>query len=239
MNEPSAMTKPSYFEDFPVGAVFEFGSVTVSEAEILLFARQFDPQVMHVDPVAAAAGATGGLIASGWHTGSLAMRMYADHILPADLPGSPFVYASNVDCSNSFYGKGTTLAVTLNATDITAATPTATPLQILTNTCYPPGTVSTGVGFSLVHDRVYAFEPSADPANPAISDLALGRKHFANHPIRLRGGGASGAFNSGNADASKSRFRRLNSVADKLGMPLARSTRASSLRVTPDHELAL
>lgn len=88
MNEPSAMTKPSYFEDFPVGAVFEFGSVTVSEAEILLFARQFDPQVMHVDPVAAAAGATGGLIASGWHTGSLAMRMYADHILPENgLPG--------------------------------------------------------------------------------------------------------------------------------------------------------
>ena len=50
--------------------------------EIIAFARQFDPQVMHTDPVAAANGATGGLIASGWHTIGLMMRMYADHFLP-------------------------------------------------------------------------------------------------------------------------------------------------------------
>ena len=73
-----------YFEDFPVGAVFQTGSVTVTEAEIIAFARQFDPQVMHVDPVAAAQGATGGLIASGWHSVSLMMRLYAEDILPAN-----------------------------------------------------------------------------------------------------------------------------------------------------------
>jgi acyl dehydratase len=73
---------PRYFEDFVVGATFEFGSVTVTEPEIIAFARQFDPQVMHTDPEAAANGPTGGLIASGWHTIAMMMRMYADHFLP-------------------------------------------------------------------------------------------------------------------------------------------------------------
>ena len=62
--------------------MFEFGSVTVGAAEIVAFARQFDPQAMHTDPVAAAAGPTQGLIASGWHTVGLLMRMYAEHCLP-------------------------------------------------------------------------------------------------------------------------------------------------------------
>jgi acyl dehydratase len=75
-------SKPRYFEDFPVGSVFEFGSIAVSEADIIAFARQFDPQTMHTDPVAAARCSTGGLIASGWHTVALTMRMYADHVLP-------------------------------------------------------------------------------------------------------------------------------------------------------------
>ena len=97
----------------------------------------------------------------------------ADQTIAADRLTSPFIYTGNVVCSNSFYGKGTTLTVTLNATDITAATPVSTPLQILTNTCYPPGTVSTGIGFSLLHDRVYAFQPSPDPANPANTILTI------------------------------------------------------------------
>jgi acyl dehydratase len=82
--DQAVVTKPRYFEDFRVGEVFEFGSITVTEAEIIAFARQFDPQTMHTDPVAAARGSTGGLIASGWHTVSLMMRMYADHVLPED-----------------------------------------------------------------------------------------------------------------------------------------------------------
>ncbi len=67
-----------------MGAVFEFGSVTVTQQDIIAFARQFDPQTMHTDPVAAAKGPTGGLIASGWHTVAMMMRMYADHVLPED-----------------------------------------------------------------------------------------------------------------------------------------------------------
>ncbi|MGH7092585.1 MAG: MaoC/PaaZ C-terminal domain-containing protein, partial [Stellaceae bacterium] len=57
--------KPLYFEDYPVGAVFEGGAIAVSEADILDFARRWDPQVMHVDKAAATAGQFGGLIASG------------------------------------------------------------------------------------------------------------------------------------------------------------------------------
>ena len=82
VSDQGALSKPRYFEDFPVGAVFQFGSITVTESDIIAFARQFDPQTMHTDPVAAAKGPTGGLIASGWHTIALMMRMYADHYLP-------------------------------------------------------------------------------------------------------------------------------------------------------------
>src|SRR5262249_27449334 len=85
------VSKPSYFEDFRVGDVYEFGSVTVSEADIIAFARAFDPQTMHTDPAAAANGPTGGLIASGWHTIALTMRMYADHLLPENGLAAPSV----------------------------------------------------------------------------------------------------------------------------------------------------
>jgi acyl dehydratase len=84
VSDQATLSKPRYFEDFSVGMVLEFGSVTVTEPEIIAFARQFDPQTMHTDPVAAAKGPAGGLIASGWHTVALMMRMYADHCLPED-----------------------------------------------------------------------------------------------------------------------------------------------------------
>ncbi len=84
VSDPALMAKPAYFEDFREGAVFEFGSIVVTERDIVAFARQFDPQTMHTDPAAAAKGPTGGLIASGWHTIALMMRMYADHFLPED-----------------------------------------------------------------------------------------------------------------------------------------------------------
>jgi acyl dehydratase len=70
-----------YFEDYQAGAVYEYGYRQVSEAEILDFARQFDPQPIHVDPGFAQGGPFGGLIASGWHTSSLTMRLIADHYL--------------------------------------------------------------------------------------------------------------------------------------------------------------
>ena len=70
-----------YFEDYQPRSVHEYGTITVDEAEIIAFARKFDPQEFHVDPEAAARGPFGGLIASGWHTASLMMRLFADHYL--------------------------------------------------------------------------------------------------------------------------------------------------------------
>jgi acyl dehydratase len=72
-----------YFGDYQPGAVYEYGYATLDEAAILAFARQFDPQPMHTDPVFAAAGPFGGLIASGWHTAGILMRLVADHYLSA------------------------------------------------------------------------------------------------------------------------------------------------------------
>jgi acyl dehydratase len=72
-----------YLEDFVPGEVREYGPVPVSEAEILEFARKYDPQPIHVDPEWARAGPFGGLIASGWHTTALTMRLLVDNYLPA------------------------------------------------------------------------------------------------------------------------------------------------------------
>jgi acyl dehydratase len=70
-----------WFEDYAPGSVHEFGSIAVSEDEVLAFGRRFDPQVFHTDPEAAKGTEYGGLIASGWHTAGLMMRLYSDHYL--------------------------------------------------------------------------------------------------------------------------------------------------------------
>ncbi|GGK85065.1 MaoC family dehydratase [Mangrovihabitans endophyticus] len=70
-----------YFEDYQVGDVHDFGIAEVTEERIVSFAQEFDPQPFHVDPGAAADGPFGGIVASGWHTCGLMMRMYADHYL--------------------------------------------------------------------------------------------------------------------------------------------------------------
>lgn len=82
-----ASIEDRWFEDYEVGAVYEWGYLSVTEEEILAFARQFDPQPIHIDRAYAAAGPFGGIIGSGWHSGSLAMRLIADHYLskPASL----------------------------------------------------------------------------------------------------------------------------------------------------------
>ena len=64
-----------YFEDFKPGDVIELGSRTISKERILAFAREFDPQPFHTDEEAATRSIYGGLLASGWHTGSLLMRI--------------------------------------------------------------------------------------------------------------------------------------------------------------------
>ena len=79
-----------YFEDYAPGAVFEYGEIPVTEAEILEFARRFDPQYIHVDRERAVQGPFGGLIASGWHTAAMMMRLIVDNFLPKNVSlGSP------------------------------------------------------------------------------------------------------------------------------------------------------
>ena len=78
------------FEDYVPGMVCEYGAIAVSEADILDFARQFDPQPIHTDRMAAARGPYGGLIASGWHTVTVMMRLLVAQFLPgAASLGSP------------------------------------------------------------------------------------------------------------------------------------------------------
>ena len=72
------MSRDWYFEDFVPGQEFDLGKRTVSEDEIIAFATQFDPQPFHVDKEAAAKSIYCGVIASGWHTCAMIMRMVVD-----------------------------------------------------------------------------------------------------------------------------------------------------------------
>ena len=84
------MTARRHFDDFKIGDVIELGRHTITKDEIIAFARQFDPQAFHLDEEAAAQTMFGGLIASGWHTGSLMMRLlYEGAIKDAVSLGSP------------------------------------------------------------------------------------------------------------------------------------------------------
>jgi len=69
------------FADFHAGQAITLGPVSVTERQIVDFAREFDPQACHTDPEAASRGRWGGLIASGWHTCGLMMRLYVEHYL--------------------------------------------------------------------------------------------------------------------------------------------------------------
>ena len=77
----SSPPEDRWFEDYEPGAVHEFGSIVVEEDEVLRFGRRFDPQPFHTDPEAARQSEYGGLIASGWHTAALMMRLYSQHYL--------------------------------------------------------------------------------------------------------------------------------------------------------------
>lgn len=106
-----------YFEDFEPGQVLELGSRTVTEAEIIAFARQFDPQPFHVDPEAAVGSVFGGLIASGWHTGAMWMRLYVDNMLgSASAQGSPGIeelrWLAPVRPNDTLHGRLTVLETT-------------------------------------------------------------------------------------------------------------------------------
>jgi acyl dehydratase len=80
----SKFSSPSdnrYFEDYVPGAVHEFGSLTVDEQEVLDFGKRYVPLSYHVDKEAAKNSIYGGLIASGWHTAALMMRLYTENYL--------------------------------------------------------------------------------------------------------------------------------------------------------------
>jgi acyl dehydratase len=72
------MTKHRYLEDLAVGELNTTPEIAVSEADIIEFARRYDPQQMHTSPQAASHSAFAGLIASGWHTAALVMRLLVD-----------------------------------------------------------------------------------------------------------------------------------------------------------------
>jgi len=86
----STPLKQRFFEDYRVGEVFEFGDELVTEQEIVEFANRYDPQPFHVDPAAATNSSFGGLIASGWMTAGIMMRMLVEHFISREAGmGSP------------------------------------------------------------------------------------------------------------------------------------------------------
>ncbi len=78
---PGVDVRDRHFEDYVAGTVEEFGDVEMTLAEILEFARRYDPQPIHIDAESAARGPFGGIIASGWHTAAVTMRLLVAHYL--------------------------------------------------------------------------------------------------------------------------------------------------------------
>ena len=86
------MSYKYYWEDFYPGQVLEAGSASLSAEEIIEFGKKYDPQPFHVDEEQAKQSVFGGLIASGWQTASLCMRLICDlYLLEAASLGSPGV----------------------------------------------------------------------------------------------------------------------------------------------------
>ena len=84
------MSKDLWFEDYVPGAVHNLGLVVVDEQEVIAFAQQFDPQPFHLDKERAEKSTFEGLIASGWHTACMAMRLICDNYLSeVSSEGSP------------------------------------------------------------------------------------------------------------------------------------------------------
>src|SRR5688572_26682859 len=81
-----------YFEDFTPGQTIELGRRSITRDEIIAFAREFDPQPFHLDEEAAKTTIYGGLIASGWHTAAISMRLLYDGLVKDTVSlGSPGV----------------------------------------------------------------------------------------------------------------------------------------------------
>jgi acyl dehydratase len=88
----NAALQDRWFDDYHVGEQFEFGAYVVTAEEIVDFARRYDPQPFHLDAEAAKASHFGGLVASGWMTSAVLMRLLCDHFIPrVSSMGSPGV----------------------------------------------------------------------------------------------------------------------------------------------------
>lgn len=74
----AAAAAPLYFEDLAVGPLGESAAVEMTEAAIIAYARDYDPQPFHTDPAAAGDSFFGGLVASGWHTASVTMKLMVE-----------------------------------------------------------------------------------------------------------------------------------------------------------------
>ena len=84
MAERDAPERPDrlYLDDFQVGQRFTSATHRMDTEEIKAFARQFDPQPFHLDEAAAKSSMFGGLVASGWHTAAVSMRLQVESGLP-------------------------------------------------------------------------------------------------------------------------------------------------------------
>lgn len=71
----------NYFEDFHIGQRIPFGCYTVTQPEIIEFAKRYDPQSFHVDESHQLTAELGGIMASGWHTAAIFMRLAVDAYL--------------------------------------------------------------------------------------------------------------------------------------------------------------
>ena len=79
-----------YLDDFARGQRFDLGTFTLTADEIVAFARAYDPQPFHLSEEGGRASPYGGLIASGWHTGSIMMNLLVEHFIsPLSSMGSP------------------------------------------------------------------------------------------------------------------------------------------------------
>ena len=79
---PGGGTAPFYLDDLRVGQRFLSGTHRIDEEQIRAFAEQFDPQPFHLDPESAKTTLFEGVVASGWHTAAITMRLLVDSGLP-------------------------------------------------------------------------------------------------------------------------------------------------------------
>lgn len=128
-----------YLEDFAVGDRFSTGSMTVEEGAIASFAELFDPQVFHLDREAAVGSFFGELVASGWHTAAMTMRLMVDSRF---LGASPMI-GLGVEALKwpRPVRPGDTLSATVEVLDIrpSASNPARGTIRILTTTANQSG----------------------------------------------------------------------------------------------------